>query len=182
MDTPNAWAAGDLALWMHLAGSTSQPKPTIPEAYQLILHGEAEAAAELWQQRRCPYETAIALSTSGNPDSVLRAVRMFDELGAVPAGAYARRRLRQLGVTSVPRGPNTSTAANPARLTQRELEVLGLVARELSNAEIAERLFLSDKTVERHLSSVFAKLQVTNRGDAVREARRRGALQEVGVG
>jgi ATP/maltotriose-dependent transcriptional regulator MalT len=111
----------------------------------------------------------------------VRAVRIFDELGAVPAGTHARRRLRQLGVTSVPRGPNTSTAANPARLTQRELEVLGLVAAELSNMEIAERLFLSDKTVERHLSSVFAKLDVASRGEAVREARRRGALPDMGV-
>jgi DNA-binding CsgD family transcriptional regulator len=181
LDTPNTWAAGDLALWMHLAGSAWQPKRRIPEAYRLILDGKAEAAAELWQQRHCAYEAAVALSTSGMTDSMLRAVRIFDELGALPAAAYARRRLRQLGVSSVPRGPNNSTSANPARLTQRELQVLGLVAGELSNAEIAERLFLSEKTVERHLSSVFAKLDVGNRGDAVREARRRGALPEVGV-
>ncbi|HLG69315.1 MAG TPA: AAA family ATPase [Chloroflexota bacterium] len=177
----NGWAAGELALWTYLAGGRWESDRPIPEPYRLILSGEAETAAGLWQQRRCPYEAAIALSTSANPDSVLHAVRMLDDLGAVPAAAYARRRLRQLGVSSVPRGPNMSTSTNPARLTQRELDVLRLVADGLTNAEIAARLFLSEKTVERHLSAVFAKLDVGSRGEAVREARVRGAL-EMGAG
>jgi DNA-binding NarL/FixJ family response regulator len=84
-------------------------------------------------------------------------------------------------VTSVPRGPNTATIANPAGLTERELDVLRLVAGDLSNADIATRLFLSEKTVERHLSSIFTKLNVGKRADAVREARRRGALSDLGV-
>jgi len=167
---------GDLALWAYLAGGASEAESTIAEPYALILNDKAEAAAELWAQRRCPCEVGIALSTSKNPDSVLRGIRTLDELGAVPAAAYARRRLRDLGVTSVPRGPNTATSANPAGLTERELDVLRLVASDLSNGDVASRLFLSEKTVERHLSSIFAKLNVGKRGDAVREARRRGAL------
>ncbi len=59
-------------------------------------------------------------------------------------------------------------------LTAREHEVLDLVARGLTNAEVARRLFVSDKTVRNHVSNVFAKLQVTGRAEAVARARDAG--------
>jgi len=59
-------------------------------------------------------------------------------------------------------------------LTDREREILDLVARGLTNAEIARRLFLSDKTVRNHVSNVFAKLQVSDRAEAVAKARDAG--------
>jgi DNA-binding NarL/FixJ family response regulator len=59
-------------------------------------------------------------------------------------------------------------------LTDREREVLDLVARGLTNAEIARRLFLSDKTVRNHVSNVFAKLHVAGRAEAVARARDAG--------
>ncbi len=59
-------------------------------------------------------------------------------------------------------------------LTEREREVLDLVARGLTNAAIAQRLFLSDKTVRNHVSNVFAKLHVTGRAEAVARARDAG--------
>jgi DNA-binding CsgD family transcriptional regulator len=65
-----------------------------------------------------------------------------------------RRRLRVLGVTGVPRGPRASTLGTPAGLTRREHDVLLLVVAGMSSSEIAGRLFLSPKTVERHLSGI----------------------------
>jgi DNA-binding NarL/FixJ family response regulator len=59
-------------------------------------------------------------------------------------------------------------------LTEREREILDLVARGLTNAEIARRLFLSDKTVRNHVSNVFAKLHVAGRAEAVARARDAG--------
>jgi DNA-binding NarL/FixJ family response regulator len=59
-------------------------------------------------------------------------------------------------------------------LTEREREVLDLVARGLTNAEIARRLFVSDKTVRNHVSNVFAKLHVAGRAEAVARARDAG--------
>jgi DNA-binding NarL/FixJ family response regulator len=56
-----------------------------------------------------------------------------------------------------------STASRPARLTEREVEVLGLVAEGRSNAQIASALVLSDRTVARHLSNIFTKLGVGSR-------------------
>jgi DNA-binding NarL/FixJ family response regulator len=68
-----------------------------------------------------------------------------------------------------------STARHPfPELTEREREVLDLVARGLTNAEIAARLVVSDKTVRNHVSNVFAKLHVANRSGAVARARDAG--------
>jgi DNA-binding NarL/FixJ family response regulator len=61
--------------------------------------------------------------------------------------------------------------ANPAGLTTRQTEVLRLLDDGLTNAELAERLYLSVKTVDHHVSAILAKLDVTKRRDAVRRAR-----------
>jgi len=63
---------------------------------------------------------------------------------------------------------------NPANLTPRELEVLALLGDGLTNAEIAERLFLSEKTVAHHVSAILPKLGVANRVQAVTETARLG--------
>ena len=78
----------------------------------------------------------------------------------------------------MPRGPRPSTRRNEARLTARELEVLRLLADGLRNAAIAERLFLSPRTVDHHVSAVLRKLNVQSRGEAVAEAGRLGLLQD----
>ena len=67
---------------------------------------------------------------------------------------------------NVPRGPRPATRENPAQLTSRELEVLALVADGLRNADIAERLFLSPKTVAHHVSAILRKLGARSRGEA----------------
>ena len=71
-------------------------------------------------------------------------------------------------------GPGTQQVAPFPELTEREREVLDPVARGLTNAAIAQRLFLSDKTVRNHVSNVFAKLQVAGRAEAVARARDAG--------
>src|SRR5581483_12107228 len=105
----------------------------------------------------CPYEEALALADGDDPDAVRTAVETLHELGARPAAAIVRRRLRERGVRGVPSGPRASTRANVAGLTRRELEVLALVAEGLRNARIAERLALSEKTVDHHVSAILRK-------------------------
>ena len=83
-------------------------------------------------------------------------------------------RLRAMGARGDPSRAAPPTRANPAGLTARELEVLLLVADGLRNAEIAERLVLSPKTVDHHVSTVLAKLGVPNRQAAARQAARLG--------
>jgi DNA-binding NarL/FixJ family response regulator len=79
---------------------------------------------------------------------------------------------------SIPRGPRGFTRSNAAGLTEREHEVLSLIAEGLGNPAIARRLFLSQNTVERHVSAVLRKLDVEDRTAAVAAARRMGALDQ----
>ena len=88
------------------------------------------------------------------------------------------RRLRECGARSVPRGPRAATRANEAELTPRELDVLAFVAEGRRNAEIAERLFLSTRTVEHHVSAIRRKLHARTRGEAVAAAGRLGLLED----
>ena len=66
----------------------------------------------------------------------------------------------------MPRGPMARTRGNPSGLTDRQLAVLALVAEGLTNAEIADRLVLSRRTVDTHVAAVLAKLDVRSRRDA----------------
>jgi DNA-binding CsgD family transcriptional regulator len=86
--------------------------------------------------------------------------------------------LRQRGARGIPRGPRQATRDNPAILTAREREVLALIAEGLRNAEVAERLFLSGKTVDHHVSAILRKLGVRTRAQASAEAGRLGILRE----
>jgi DNA-binding NarL/FixJ family response regulator len=77
--------------------------------------------------------------------------------------------MHELGLR-VPRQPRETTRANPARLTDRELEVLALLAEGLTNAEIAERLVVSPRTAEHHVAAVLRKLGAPTRREAARRA------------
>jgi DNA-binding NarL/FixJ family response regulator len=116
------------------------------------------------------------LAESQAPEDVVTALAAFERLGAAPAARLARERLRALGA-SVPRGPRPTTRANAAGLTPRELEVLQLIAGGLRNADVAERLVLSRRTVDHHVSAVLGKLRARTRGEAVAAAMRLGVLE-----
>ena len=99
---------------------------------------------------------------------------MLDALEASAVAALIRARLREAGVTGVPRGRWRATRANPAGLTSRQLDVLALLTDGLSNADIASRLVISRKTADHHVSAILAKLDVRSRTEAAAVARRLG--------
>ena len=136
-------------------------------------------AADAWRAIGCPYEEARALA-DGDEAAQRAALAILDRLGAKPLAERIRRQLRQAGVRSVPRGAATATRSNEAGLTARELEVLALVADGRRNAEIAARLSRSARTVEHHVESILAKLEVGSRAEAVEAARRLGLLAKNG--
>jgi DNA-binding CsgD family transcriptional regulator len=81
-----------------------------------------------------------------------------------------------MGVSRVPRGPRSAARQSPAGLTARQTEVLGLLADGLTYRQIAERLYVSAKTVDHHVSAVRVKLDARTRAGAVAAARRLGIL------
>ena len=171
---PDHWRVGELAFWAHRGQANAGSTLTVARAFQLHIDGAHLESAQIWAKLGCPYEQAMALSD--DPDSELRkrALEMFDALGARPLAMRVRRQLRAEGVRGLKRGANRSTRSNAAGLTVRELEVLSLVAENLSNAAIARRLYLSAKTVDHHASAILAKLGISSRREAADAARRLG--------
>ena len=168
------WSAGELACWRMRSGGDEEALPGLSEPYALQIAGDWSGAAERWAAIGCPYEAALALADAPDDDGLRRALAELHGLGARPAAALVARRLRERGARGLPRGPRPATRRNPAQLTPREVEVIALVAQGLQNAEIAERLFLSERTVEHHVAAILRKLAVRTRGQAGLEAVRLG--------
>ena len=82
------------------------------------------------------------------------------------------------GVRGLPRGPRSTTRANPQGLTNRQLEILLLMAKGLRNPEIADRLSTTPKTIEHHVSAVLAKLDAHSRIEAVQTAYQLGLIPQ----
>jgi DNA-binding CsgD family transcriptional regulator len=173
-----SWPIGELAYWRWRAGVREETPSGAAEPFARQIAGEWAEAAELWREIGCPYEAALALADAEDDDALRSALAELHRLGGRPAASIVARRLREHGVRGLPRGPRPMTQQNPAGLTPRELEVLALVAQGLTNAEIAERLFLSEKTVGHHVSAVLRKLHVRSRGQAGAEAVRLGVAPE----
>jgi DNA-binding CsgD family transcriptional regulator len=168
-----SWLAG-LSYWRWRAGA-DEPTPSVgEEPYRLEMEGDWAGASERWAEMGCRYEAALALIDADDDATLQRALGELQALGAQPAAGIVARRLRERGAVNLPRGQRAATRANPANLTPRELEVLILLAEGLHNAEIADRLFLSEKTVAHHVSAILRKLGVPNRVQAVTEATRLG--------
>jgi DNA-binding CsgD family transcriptional regulator len=166
------WLTGELAYWRKLAGvEIMSPAPWLAKPYHLQLDGNWAAAAAAWEELGCPYEQARALAEADDMEAHVKALAIFEQLGAQPLIEQVRHKLQAAGMQSLPRGPRPTTRGNPFNLTNRQLEILTLLMAELTNAEIAARLHISPKTVDHHVSAVLTKMNVSSREEAAELAR-----------
>jgi len=162
----DAWIYGELLWWATRADPSCESPLRLAEPYKLMIAGDWQGAEAIWKHLKMPYERALALAQG--PEAALReSLAILETLGAGPLAAIVRQRLRELGVHSIPRGPRASTRANPAGLTAREIQVLRLLVQGHTNSELADRLHVATKTVDHHMSSILAKLEVRSRTEAV---------------
>ena len=173
-DRCDHWERGAVAVWLMRTGSSRGPRGPLAQPYQRQLDGDWAGAARLWEELGCPYEAALALLGSSEEDALREALRILTALGATATVRVARKKMRALGIRSIPAGPRTATRAHPLGLTRREHEVLDLIVGGHTNAEIAGQLFISAKTVDHHVSAVLAKLGAPSRNVAASEAVRLG--------
>jgi ATP/maltotriose-dependent transcriptional regulator MalT len=169
-----AWWRGELGFWAWRAGALDRLPAGSAEPYALHFAGRYRAAASAWQAIGSPYQQALALADSTDEDDLRQALEIFQSLGARPAAGLVVKRLRAIGARAIPRGPRARTQLNPAGLTGRELEVLALLGKGFRNVDIADRLVVSPKTVDHHVSAILRKLGVRDRVAAAEEAVRLG--------
>jgi DNA-binding CsgD family transcriptional regulator len=168
------WGRGALAVWLARTGSSRAVPGRLAAPYQRQIDGDWAGAARLWQDLGCPYEAALALLDSTGEAALREALEILTGLRATAVIRVARRKMRELGIRSIPAGPRAATREHPLGLTRREHEVLDLIVDGRTNAEIAGQLFISAKTVDHHVSAVLAKLGAPSRGVAASEAVRLG--------
>jgi len=164
------WDRGAVAAWLSRTGSPRPPRGAVAGPFQRELAADWEGAARLWTDLGCPYEAGLALLGTTTEAPLHEALRIFTALGARATARLTQQKMRRLGIRSIPAGPRPATREHPRGLTRREQEVLELIAAGLTNAEIAAKLFISSKTVDHHVSSILAKLDVPTRGAAVQWA------------
>jgi DNA-binding CsgD family transcriptional regulator/tetratricopeptide (TPR) repeat protein len=169
---------GSLVHWLARLGAAVVAPDGLPKPFAQEIAGDWQGAAATWTRRGRPYDAAIALLASSDEAELRMALATFDDMGACVAAAAARRRMKHLGMTAIPRGPRAATRAAPSGLTTRQQQVLALVSDGLSDKEIARRLFISERTVHHHVAAVLSKMGVPSRTAAAREAARMGLVTE----
>ena len=141
------------------------------EAATALLHAVIAEARDqgkllegLWAQLDLGNEL-IAVDPSAATIVLREAGREAEQMGAVTQQRLADQSLRRLGVRTWRRGAQSTGPEALDVLSEKEREIARLVAKGASNPEIAEELFVSRKTVERHVSNILAKLGIRNRAE-----------------
>ncbi|HEY4162928.1 MAG TPA: AAA family ATPase [Dongiaceae bacterium] len=175
------WVRSELAFWLWRRDGVSEADPEMATPFALQIGGNWREAASAWQALGCPYEQAVALTDSREEPALRLALEIFEGLGACPMAGIVRRKLRASGIRRIARGAQERTRKNPHGLTARELGVLALLVEGRRNADIARQLFVSEKTVDHHVSAILGKLGVRSRGEAAAMAGREGLVEQRNV-
>jgi DNA-binding CsgD family transcriptional regulator len=185
-----------------IASATARPEALSALAHALgegaLRDGDARQAAQQFEQAlellrdiNIPYcrastawRAGVACAAAGQREAAVRhlagAYRTARGLGARPLATRAAQALEALGEPVGERlGAGAAHRLHTGNLTRRQREILQLVAQGHTNAVIADRLVLSPRTVEMHVSNILAILDSRSRAEVVRRAAELGLLDEV---
>ena len=158
--------SAELAVWCRRLGlDGGMANEAGPPEFLMEFDGEWEPAASRWAARGVPYLEVMALGFSGEEQAIRTAIEQATTLGAHVVADRLRAQLRDLG-HHVRRGRSRTTLDNPGGLTNRQVDVVRLLAEGLTNQQIADRLFISPKTVDHHVSAILTALSVAGRAEA----------------
>ena len=185
----------DRARAIGAAGERGRFIPAVTTAYGLLCEAETQRgdpdpwqrAADAWEALGHPFpaayarwrqaEAAARRRARAGAEVLVAAHAAAERLGAVPLARELALLAGRARVSLAP--PEPAAPAEPGAalgLTRREREVLGLVAGGLTNREIAQALFVTEKTAGAHVSSILAKLRVRSRVEAATTAQRLGLV------
>jgi DNA-binding CsgD family transcriptional regulator len=159
---------GDLQAWDHLrarsalAAAGHGDRASLQEAVDRA-DGLGMRIESIWARTSLARANAAEGDTAGAESVLWDALAIAEEVGAATERAHVDQLLRQLGIRTWRRGPRTRASGDLSALSDREREIANLIASGASNPDIAGTLFLSRKTVERHVSNILGKLEVKNR-------------------
>ena len=169
------WHQGEVAVWSKRLGAdmleacTGDP----PQPHALELNGDHNVAAAAWRDLGAPFSAVLADLFSPDPEaSVLSTcIKECRGMDARAGEAKAREIAAQHDLAdTLParrRGPYNASRSHPLGLTKKEQEILRLICEGENNITIAEQLSRSKKTIEHHASSIFRKMNVKNRMEAM---------------
>lgn len=169
------WDRGALWSWQLRLGASVPPPAGLAGCHAALAAGDITAAAADCRAHAMPFDEAMMLIL-GDAAQTAAGLAILDRLGAAATTARARATLAARGLRRGARGPRASTRANSFGLTRRELDVLAAIDKGWTNKEIGERLFVSAKTVDHHVSAILGKIDARTRGEAAALARSHGLI------
>lgn len=172
------WNRGAVARWLVGDGIEALGEPDgsvtdlelggpLAPPFAAEVAGAWREAADIWRSLGCPFDQGLALARSGDREALTESIAVFERVGAHAAAARSRAELRTRGWPA-PRAPRATTREHPSGLTPRETEVMELLTQGYSDAGIAERLVISRRTAEHHVSSVLTKLGLESRRELLK--------------
>ena len=158
---------GELLRYLARCGQPVRAFAGCPAEFALGISGDWRGAADAWAALGAPYEQALEQAGRAARRSCWRRWRPWTAWARPPPATWCAASSAARASAACP-PPLPRTRANPAGLTDRQLEVLALLADGLTNAEIADRLVVSVRTVDHHVAAILAKLNVSSRREAAR--------------